>query len=295
MRQDHKLLSLVTRCVECAGNTMTPGADALVCGACGYRYEFSDDGVLRALPRTSELRVPAFYQSRFYRRWMSAWEDMVQKGWVIYERPFYRFFSMSGHRKMRSLIAGLPHPPEVIVDIGCGDGQLFDLLDQRRCIGIDRNAAFLTRVKHRYPDVLAVQADFNNLPFAPGSIACCTSAHVLEHLYHLAEGLEEVRRVLAPAGAFIFSIPTEGGWGWELGRLLVTGPRLRRNYRLNVHEVMAIEHINDARRVLQFARFYFDIRMKKYAPLSFLPVMAINSSITVLASPLAGDHELRPE
>jgi SAM-dependent methyltransferase len=218
---------------------------------------------------------------------------MMGKGWVIYEKPLYRFFSMSGHRKLHAAIKRLHAPPPTIVDIGCGDGQFFSLMDPKRCVGIDINAQFLARLKNRYPGALAIQADFNNLPFSSGSVSCCTSAHVLEHLYFLAESLEETQRILSPEGKFIFTIPTEGGLGWELGRLLVTGPRLRSDYGLDVHDIMAMEHINDAKRVLRFARFYFTLERISYAPLPFLPLLSLNSSINVVASPLGRDDLMR--
>ncbi len=286
------LLSILTRCVECGAEAMSRDDTGLRCSACGHRYRFDDQGVLVALSTRSRRRLPAFYHSAFYHRWLAAWEDMVRRGWVIYERPLYRAFSLSGHRRVAKLLGGLVPPPRAVIDLGCGDGKLRSVLPAGGYIGIDINAAFLARLKAQFPDALAVQADFNELPFATGALDCCISAHVLEHLYLLAEGLEEVRRVLRPNGSFIFAIPTEGGLGWELGRRLVTGPRLRRDYELDVGQVMAIEHVNDARRVLQFVRLYFGVEACHYAPLSFLPLRAVNSSITVVARPLPCDHEL---
>ncbi|MBK1699531.1 hypothetical protein CKO41_02490 [Thiococcus pfennigii] len=290
---DEAALAMIRRCTDCGDETMAPEPGGLRCRRCGHRYRFDANGVLVALPSTPGLGLPAFYRSRFYARWLRAWDDMVAKGWVIYERPLYRFFSLSGHRRIRAALEALGPPDGPVVDLGCGDGRLLGLLGPRSAIGVDLNAAFLARLKARAPAALAVQADFNNLPFATGSLSCCTSAHVLEHLYFLAEGLEEVHRVLAADGRFLFTIPTEGGVGWELGRRLVTGPRLRRDYRLDVQDVMAIEHINDARRVLRLARLYFRLDRPAYAPFPFVPLRSLNSSITVAAAPLPVDHELR--
>lgn len=287
-----QLLGIVTRCVECGTGTMIAADGGLCCDHCGHRYRFNDDGVLVALSTRGQRGLPTFYDSAFYHRWLAAWEDMVERGWVIYERPLYRAFSLSGHRNVRALLAKLPTPPRLVVDLGCGDGKLRSVLPAGGYVGVDINAAFLGRLKAGFPDALAIQADFNELPFATGGLECCVSAHVLEHLYLLAEGLEEVRRVLRPDGAFVFAIPTEGGLGWELGRRLVTGPRLRRDYDLDVAQVMAIEHVNDARRVMQFVRLYFGIEQTHYAPLPLLPLLAVNSSISVVARPLPANHEL---
>lgn len=290
--QKEFLARYVTRCVECGASSMTPEGAGLRCHNCGYVYPFDENGVLVALATRSGRHLPDFYRSAFYERWIRAWEDMVKRGWVIYERPLYRAFSLSGHRKVRSLMGRLHVAPPFVVDLGCGEGRLKDVLGDVEYVGIDLNASFLARLKRRHPNALAIQADLTNLPVATGVVDCCVSAHVLEHLYLLAESFEEVRRILTPGGAFIFSIPTEGGLGWSLGRRIVTGPRLRRDYDLDVEQVMAIEHINDARRVLRIARLYFRLSSQAFAPFPFLPVAAVNNSITVRAERLPDSHEL---
>ena len=42
----------------------------------------------------------------------------------IYSKPIYRFFSMSGHRRVSQYIKKIFSPTDTIVDLGCGSGQL---------------------------------------------------------------------------------------------------------------------------------------------------------------------------
>ncbi len=291
---DDPRFRLIRRCVDCGLSSLEPLDGAWSCAECGRVYRFNEHGVLLALPEGATRRLPAFYRSAFYRRWMEAWNDMI-KDWKIYSRGIYRFFSMSGHRRIARFVREFAPPEGIVVDMGCGAGHLFEHLDTQCPVGLDTNLVFLNAMKRRHPRVLAIQADINNTPFADSSLPCVVSLHTLEHLYFLAESLEEVVRALAENGRFMFTIPTEGGWGWKLGRKLVTGPHLRRKYDLDVERVMAIEHLNDARRVLSFLRFYFRLRRVVFSPFSFLPVLSINSAISGIATPLGDESESKPE
>lgn len=232
------------------------------------------------MPKKREKHLPKIYQSSEYKQWLKVWVQMIEDGWVIYEKPLYRFFSMSGHRKIVKMINKQTQGQSLIFDFGCGHGQLFHLIDPRKCVGVDCNHSFLVNLKKKFPQANTVQADFMNSPFATNSIDFVTSLHVLEHLYFLAESLEEILRILKPQGQFLFSIPTEGTLVWELGRQLITGPRLKKRYGLDVNRIMSIEHIHDAKSVLKFVRLYFTITQKQLAPFPFLPFLSTNSSIT---------------
>lgn len=279
-----ELKNLITRCVDCEKETLRPEQNIFRCTECNRVYAFDEHGVMDAFPKNSRRPLPAFYRSGFYQRWMAAWEQMVQK-WIIYDKPTYRFFSMSGHREVvRKVHASVPADVPVL-DLGCGHGQLFYLLDPKRCIGLDSSHEFLKVLKRRFPEATAIRGDFCNTPFASGGVRCAVSLHVLEHLYYLAESFEEMQRIVGKSGKLIFSIPTEGGWGWKLGRRLVTGPHLRKKYQLDVEKVMTIEHLNDANRILRLMRLYFGIKKLTYRPFKFLPFLGINSSITGIAEP----------
>lgn len=286
---DDPRLKLVRRCVDCGRETMTLQHGAIVCNDCGRSYSFDKDGILHAFATGPKSHEPAIYRSRFYRRWLDAWQKEIPD-WVIYSKPLYRFFSMASHRQLVRFLPKLT-PSELIVDLGCGSGQGFQLLPSGQSIGVDSNLEFLRVLKQRFPGALAIHSDIANTPFLSATVACPVSLHTLEHLYHLDESLAEIRRMLAPGGRFVFGIPTEGGFGWELGRRLVTGPRLRKRYGLDVATVMGIEHLNDAKRVLRFIGWHFAVEKLVYSPFPFLPFLSVNSCITGIASPLPEDSE----
>jgi SAM-dependent methyltransferase len=283
-------LALIGRCVDCRKNSLEYRENIFTCGSCGRTYRFDENGILRAFPRHQTYSTPYVYNTDGYRQWLNAWKEII-RDWIIYKNRFYRWFSMSGFRKIKGFIKKKITHDEIIVDLGCGHGQLFSLLNPEQGIGLDANLRFLEVLKKRFPRVLAIHGDFLNTPFTTGSLGCAVSLHTLEHLYFLAEALEELVRGMKPEGYFFFSIPTEGGIGWELGRRMVTGPFMKRNYRMDIKKIMEVEHINDARRVLKFLKFYFYIEKTVYAPFPFLRTLHLNSSISGIASPSQRDWD----
>jgi SAM-dependent methyltransferase len=77
---------------------------------------------------------------------------------------------------------------------------------------LDRDARSLSyaRKKHVRGDFATVCGDLLYLPFADGSFAAVVAAEVLEHLPDPAAALAEVRRVLAPGGLVIVTVPNAG-------------------------------------------------------------------------------------
>lgn len=281
---DDPRMRLIGRCTDCLEDSLVRESGGFTCEACGRNYTFDPQGILRAFPGDQAYTQPFFYKSPGYLQWVKIWEEMIPD-WIIYKNSFFRWFSMSGPRQIKKFIKR-DHGDDVpIVDLGCGHGQFFSLMNPARCVGLDSNLEFLRILKKRFPTALAIHGNFLNTPFATGSLRCVVSLHTLEHLYFLAEALEEIRRVMERDGTFFFSIPTEGGLGWELGRRLVTGPHMKRKYQLDIKEIMDIEHINDAWRVLKFLKFYFKIEKSVYAPFPFLRTLHVNSSISGIGRP----------
>jgi len=86
-----------------------------------------------------------------------------------------------------------------------------------------------------------VGADAERLPFADGSFDLVSANMVLEHLREPARVFQEVARVLAPGGAFVFVTPNR--WHPAIAALsLIVAPRWRRFLAHSV-EGRPLEHI----------------------------------------------------
>ncbi len=151
------------------------------------------------LPLMRQLRAEAYGQ------------DIGQHSWVTAEE----------------LLADIPKlkllPESRLLDLGCGPaGPLTYIVAQTKCqaVGLDVSANAIAAARARAASlglseqIILQQADLNeSLPFADARFDAVVSIDVILHLRDRAAIFEEVARVLAPAGRFLF---TDAG--------VITGP-----------------------------------------------------------------------
>jgi O-antigen chain-terminating methyltransferase len=110
---------------------------------------------------------------------------------------------------LREAKAGEPHRP--IVDIGCGRGELLDLLAENglEAIGVDINDEMLERARARGLKVAKGDAVSHLRALPDASLGAVTAIHVIEHLpiEAVLVVFEECARVLRPGGIAIFETP----------------------------------------------------------------------------------------
>ena len=112
-----------------------------------------------------------------------------------------------------------------ILDVGCGDGLLAQVLFEKRpvdesCfpitvgrnktrpeVGLDRSPRELRSAIRRGSYQALVCADVAALPFVDGCFATVLANGVLEHVHDVTGGLREIARVLRPGGRLIFTVP----------------------------------------------------------------------------------------
>jgi SAM-dependent methyltransferase len=107
-------------------------------------------------------------------------------------------------------------PPGPVVDLGCGTGgnlrHIGELGLGRAAIGVDADPRALFHCAGR--GLTRIVRAEGRLPFADGSIALVTAFDVLEHVEDDFALLREIRRVLAPGGALVASVPAYP-WLWS--------------------------------------------------------------------------------
>ena len=108
-----------------------------------------------------------------------------------------------------------------VLDFGCGNGaQTVELLDAGCnivAIDIDRRdlEEFSAYLKNeRIDSVLPVQYNGGVLPIRDSSVDAVVSYEVIEHVQSEAEALQEIHRVLKPAGEVVMSVPNKA-WVFE--------------------------------------------------------------------------------
>jgi len=95
------------------------------------------------------------------------------------------------------------------VDVGCGSGRLGELLAVE--LGLDPAPNLLRLARTRLRN--AVRGVAEQLPLADGSIGAAMAVTVVEFLTDPKPAFREIRRVLAPGGAFALGfLPAKGAW-----------------------------------------------------------------------------------
>lgn len=108
-----------------------------------------------------------------------------------------------------------PRPGERIVDIGCGDGRLTSAIKATgaRVVGLDASQAMVSRARRRGQAVVAGRAE--QLPFADRSLDAVFSNAALHWSLDHRRCLEEIARVLGPAGRLVIRVGGPGNQ-WKL-------------------------------------------------------------------------------
>jgi len=255
------LLALV-RCPACHA-ALAGDAAALVCTACGTRYDGSPQDFLDLRPRE------AFQEQTKYL-------DEALHADARYERVSPPFLgSRIRNDMLRAFLA--PGPADLVADLGCGSGRalLWNRDWRARAVGVDIAPFFAAEVRQQVDLLLG---DLRRLPFADGTFTKAYSLDVLEHLSPdaLRGMLAEAARVIAPGGAlFVYThvrknAPIAAGLRWinALARWLeradlidMRQERLRKSDHLN-----PLADIPELRRVADAAGFRI-ARIRYYTPI----------------------------
>ncbi len=90
----------------------------------------------------------------------------------------------------------------------------------------------------------------NNLPINDSSVDIVIAFNSLEHLHPVEDYINEYKRILKPGGILVGTIPTEGGVGWALGRLLTSKRWVKKHTKINFNKILCWEHPNFADQVV---------------------------------------------
>ncbi len=227
---------------------------------------------------------------RFGRRWDEAlwrWAELGAVLRLLGERP------------------GLADGP--ILDLGCGDGEVFETVFGPRpdSCGVDSCATYSddvvrARAARRYGEVR--EEDARRTSFEAGRFRLVFSNSVLEHVDPVQPVLEEAHRVLGRGGSLLFTTPSPRlygrdayAWRRALGRvgLDFLGRRMAERECAVYHHVTILDEQEWTRR-LEKAGFA-DVEVRTYMPVEAALAMSRFSGLTrvPLLSALAG--RLSPE
>jgi SAM-dependent methyltransferase len=117
--------------------------------------------------------------------------------------PYTAFYESSGLRALLPAVDG-----RRVLDVGCGSGRTSAWLSAAgaEVVGFDASAQMLRHAHERVPAGSFSVADLADpLPFEDDSFDHAVASLVMHYLQDWVPPLRELRRVLRPGGAFVFS------------------------------------------------------------------------------------------
>jgi len=114
----------------------------------------------------------------------------------------------------RRLLDRRVSPTARLADVGCGDGGGLGSWAKHRGIsyaGFDVAEGALAKARDYGLDVALIE-DAARLPLGDGEVDVVTCIEVLEHLFEPDKAVLEFRRVLAPGGLLVASVPNIAYW-----------------------------------------------------------------------------------
>jgi len=153
-------------------------------------------GTGRLSPLPSEAEVDSFYPEAYYGD-PSAGKFRQPVEWLV---------RLIGARHVRFFLRDLP-PAARVLDVGCGRGVLLREIAERgfEAHGVEANAAAAAGADPRAEIRIAPRLADAGYPTAFFDEVVIW--HVLEHLREPRRTLEEVRRILRPAGRLVVAVP----------------------------------------------------------------------------------------
>ena len=179
------------RCSADADLAVTPA-----CSACGWSASI-EDGIIDLV--TDADRGSPILASYFANYDRIAGDDL--------EAPILNLSYVQHQAANLARYAG-PVDGLTILDLGCGQGFLTRLLQQRGArmvVAVDLSRAYLKRLTG-HPGVMPMQANAERLPFRE-TFDLLVSTDVMEHVLNLGSFLVSVNQSLRPGGTVIIRVP----------------------------------------------------------------------------------------
>ena len=100
---------------------------------------------------------------------------------------------------------------EMVADLGCGDGYLTHLIEQRgfKIVSVDISESRLEKLRKKLDNrrVSLLLADLSNTALSSNQFDYVVMSEVLEHIVQFEAVISEVYRILKPGGFFILTVP----------------------------------------------------------------------------------------
>ncbi|MHC4696351.1 MAG: class I SAM-dependent methyltransferase [Planctomycetota bacterium] len=115
---------------------------------------------------------------------------------------------LSPFLRARRIAAARPHVScGRVLDVGCGSGQLADLVEPRRYVGYDLDGESVRQARVRHPEHLFLTADEFQRDQATEQFDVIVALAVIEHIEEPVSWLLGLRDYLRPEGLLVLTTP----------------------------------------------------------------------------------------
>ena len=108
----------------------------------------------------------------------------------------------------------IPHGSKVL-EIGCGDGRLANVLSIRkkcRVFCVEKDFKMARIGNNKCVEILNIDIENAGLPYETGSFDCIVLGNVLEHFKEPSKILTDLKKYLSEKGFIIYSVPNIVNW-----------------------------------------------------------------------------------
>jgi SAM-dependent methyltransferase len=102
-----------------------------------------------------------------------------------------------------------------VLEIGCGDGRLANVLSIRkkcRVFCVEKDFRMARIGNNKCMEILNIDIENTELPYETGSFDCIVLGNVLEHFKEPSKILADLKKYLSEKGFIIFSVPNVVNW-----------------------------------------------------------------------------------
>ena len=130
------------------------------------------------------------------------------EGYNLYAKDYdfsLKFLNTFEKGKLFSLLGDLKG--KKVLDVGCGTGRILGELKLfgAKITACDISSEMLAIAKRKYPEIEAVEADIEEMPFEDDTFDVVVATFVIVHLGDLELAFREVYRVLKEGGIFVLT------------------------------------------------------------------------------------------
>jgi 2-polyprenyl-3-methyl-5-hydroxy-6-metoxy-1,4-benzoquinol methylase len=162
----------------------------------------------------TQADLDAYYRS-YYQRKKSSSGNLLR---AVVKEALRRMGWFRTRHKLFLHLINRCHPPGVLLDYGCGDGQMLLIAKENGwdVIGADYSAEYAQTLRARGIEFRPMD-NLRSSGISPQSIDCIVVKHVIEHIPDLEQFLLDCKAILKPHGIIAIKTPSRSSLRARLG------------------------------------------------------------------------------